>query len=146
MTSQNAQNKFKNLALTLSWQRSLSYSKQSIDLLCKSVDWFLYDIDLRYERVNARFLKLLTFKGLTLIFLRWLGIDWLNYSLQHVAPLFPTFLQALKNVLETSFAMPFNMVGRSLRAALSHFMKLLSFDTPWKHQKILISDIKKRTS
>ena len=118
MTSQNAQNKFKNLALTLSWQRSLSYSKQSIDLLCKSVDWFLYDIDLRYERVNARFLKLLTFKGLTLIFLRWLGIDWLNYSLQHVAPLFPTFLQALKNVLETSFAMPYNMVGRSLRGLI----------------------------
>ena len=28
--------------LTLSWRRQLSYRNQSIDLLCKSVDWFLY--------------------------------------------------------------------------------------------------------
>ena len=28
------------------------YRNQSIDLLCKSVDWFLYDNDLRHERVN----------------------------------------------------------------------------------------------
>ena len=27
--------------LTLSWRRSLSYRNQSIDLLCKSVDWVL---------------------------------------------------------------------------------------------------------
>ena len=38
--------------LTLSWRRSLSYRNQSIDLLCKSVDWFLYDNDLHHERVN----------------------------------------------------------------------------------------------
>ena len=31
--------------LTLSWQRSLSYRNQSIDLPCKSMDWFLYDRD-----------------------------------------------------------------------------------------------------
>ena len=30
----------------------LSYRNQSIDLLCKSMDWFLYDNDLRHERVN----------------------------------------------------------------------------------------------
>ena len=34
--------------LTLSWQRSLSFRNQSIDLL----DWFLYDRDLLYGRVN----------------------------------------------------------------------------------------------
>ena len=28
--------------LNLSWRRSLSYRKQSIDLLCISMDWFLY--------------------------------------------------------------------------------------------------------
>ena len=28
----------------------LSFRKQSIDLLWKSVDWFLYDRDLRHER------------------------------------------------------------------------------------------------
>ena len=31
------------LLVTLSWQRSLSYSNQSIDLQSKSMNWFLYD-------------------------------------------------------------------------------------------------------
>ena len=35
-----------------SWWRSLSYRNQSIDLLCKSMDWFLYDRNLRLERVS----------------------------------------------------------------------------------------------
>ena len=38
--------------LTLSWRRPMSYRNQSIDLLRKSMDWFLYDIDLHHERVN----------------------------------------------------------------------------------------------
>ena len=37
--------------LTLSWRRSLSYRNQSIDLLCKSMDWFLYDRDLRMKEL-----------------------------------------------------------------------------------------------
>ena len=41
------------LCLTLSWRRSLSYRNQSIDLLCKSMDWFLYDRDLCHEKVNV---------------------------------------------------------------------------------------------
>ena len=47
--------------LTLSWRRPLSYRNQYIDLLCKSMDWFLYDRDLRHERVNdcASFLKII---------------------------------------------------------------------------------------
>ena len=48
------------LWLTLSWRRSLSYRNQSIDLLCKSMDWFLYDNGPRHERVNElnkRFLR-----------------------------------------------------------------------------------------
>ena len=40
--------------LTLSWWRAVSYRKQSTDLLCKSMDWFLYDIGPRHERVNIR--------------------------------------------------------------------------------------------
>ena len=36
----------------LSWRRSLSYRNQSIDLLCKSMDWFLYDNGLRHDRVK----------------------------------------------------------------------------------------------
>ena len=42
-----------NLQLTLSWPRSLSYRNKSIDLQSKSLNWFLYDRDLRHERVNA---------------------------------------------------------------------------------------------
>ena len=38
--------------LTLSWRRPLSYRNQSIDLLCKSVDWFLYDNGLPHKRVK----------------------------------------------------------------------------------------------
>ena len=39
-------------SLILSWRRSLSYRNQSIDLLYKSMHWFLYDRDLRHERVK----------------------------------------------------------------------------------------------
>ena len=41
--------------LTLSWWRSLSYRNQFIDLKLKSVDWFLYDKDLRRERVKKQY-------------------------------------------------------------------------------------------
>ena len=40
------------MELTLSWRRSISYRNQPIDFLRKSVDWFLYYIGLRHERVN----------------------------------------------------------------------------------------------
>ena len=40
------------LELTLSWRTPLSYRNQSIDLLWKSMDWFLYDNGPRHERVN----------------------------------------------------------------------------------------------
>ena len=45
--------KFALIFLTLSWLKSLLYKNQSIDLLCKSVDWFLYDTDLLHERVKV---------------------------------------------------------------------------------------------
>ena len=38
--------------LTLSCQSSLSHRNQSTDLLCKSMDWFLYDTDFPHERVT----------------------------------------------------------------------------------------------
>ena len=38
--------------LTFSWRRLLSYRNQSIGLLCKSIDWLLYDNDLRYKHLN----------------------------------------------------------------------------------------------
>ena len=40
--------------LTLSWRRTLSYRNQSIDLLRKLMDWFLYDNGLRHERVMLK--------------------------------------------------------------------------------------------
>ena len=62
--------------LALSWWRSLSYRNQFIDLLCKSMDWFLYDRDLRHQRgvekiflpsfcLSRRFLKRPNSDGLT---------------------------------------------------------------------------------
>ena len=44
----------KLIQLTLSWRRPLSYRNQSIDLQSKSMDWFLYDRDLRHERVKSQ--------------------------------------------------------------------------------------------
>ena len=38
--------------LTLSRRLFVSYRNQAIDVLCKSMDWFLYDRDLSYERVR----------------------------------------------------------------------------------------------
>ena len=43
-----------HISLTLSWRKPISYRNQSIDLLRKSVDWFLYDIGLRHERVTEK--------------------------------------------------------------------------------------------
>ena len=40
-------------SLTLSWRRLISYRNQSLDLRSKSMDWFLYDIGLRHERVKS---------------------------------------------------------------------------------------------
>ena len=40
------------MILILSWRRLISYRNQSIDLRSKSMDWFLFDIGLRHERVN----------------------------------------------------------------------------------------------
>ena len=39
-------------SLILSWRRSLSYRYQSNDLQRKSMNWFLYDKDIRHERTK----------------------------------------------------------------------------------------------
>ena len=46
-------NSFFTNRLAFSWRRSLSNRNHSIDLLCKSVEWFLYDRDLRRDRVKS---------------------------------------------------------------------------------------------
>ena len=47
-------NKFetKTQNLTLSWRRYLPYRNQPFDLFCKLMDWFLYDRELRHERIK----------------------------------------------------------------------------------------------
>ena len=51
-----------NKALTLSWRRSLSYRNQAIDLLCKLMEWFLYDKDIRHEKLIRSSFIILTSK------------------------------------------------------------------------------------
>ena len=41
-----------DIFLILSWWRSLSYRNQSINLLCKSIDWFLYGWTSVMEELN----------------------------------------------------------------------------------------------
>ena len=43
--------------LTLAWRGSPSYRNQSTDLQSKSLEWFLYDRDLRHERVKDMYCK-----------------------------------------------------------------------------------------
>ena len=40
--------------LTLSYRRYLLYRTRSIDLLCKSMDWFLYVRDLPHEKLKGQ--------------------------------------------------------------------------------------------
>ena len=40
---------------------ALSYRKQPIELLCKSMAWFLYDRDLRHEIVKSHLLQVIVF-------------------------------------------------------------------------------------
>ena len=56
VVSKNLLHKVLTQYLTLSWRRPLSYKNQFIDLLFKSVDWFLYNNALHHERVKL-FLK-----------------------------------------------------------------------------------------
>ena len=67
--------KYKIIVLTLSWRRPLSYRNQYINLLRKSMNWFLYDNGLRHERVKVKlFLSLTHFTSTNqkcLIFKTW---------------------------------------------------------------------------
>ena len=49
------------ILLTLSRRRYLSYRNQSIDLQSKSIGWFLYDRDLRHEKLTNKFRCLIAF-------------------------------------------------------------------------------------
>ena len=57
MTKELHKSIMKRSTLTLSWLRSLSNRNQSIDLLRKSMDWFLCDRNSRHERVKVQIFK-----------------------------------------------------------------------------------------
>ena len=44
-----------NMTFNFLWRRPLSYRNQSIDLERKAIDWFVYDNDLRHERIKTIF-------------------------------------------------------------------------------------------
>ena len=48
-----------HLCLTLSWQRPCSYRNQYIDLLCKPIDWFLYENVMVHRRLHFRQIHIL---------------------------------------------------------------------------------------
>ena len=52
--------------LIFSRWRSLSYKNQSIDLLCKPMEWFLYDKEIRHEKVNDSYV-MIAWKPVTLL-------------------------------------------------------------------------------
>ena len=43
---------------TLSWRRCLSYRNQFINLLCKLMNWFIYDRHLHHERVKGALIQI----------------------------------------------------------------------------------------
>ena len=45
------------ISLSPSWRTSLLYKNQSIGLLCKSMEWFLYDRDVCHEKVNTMYCR-----------------------------------------------------------------------------------------
>ena len=64
-------------SLTLSWERYLSYRNQSIDLPCKSMDRFLYDRDLRHERIKDA-LTYLKHGLVMMLFREHLGVEYMG--------------------------------------------------------------------
>ena len=57
------------MKLTLSWRRPLSYRNQYIDLLRKSIDWFIYDNGLRHEIVKKVLIFSLIMRSSFFVFL-----------------------------------------------------------------------------
>ena len=72
------------------WRRSLAYRNQcqKPDLLCKSMDWLLYDGDLRHERVNKR--RRISFVAVIIL------ISWFEKKVNWTVPLSPTMVYTYK--------------------------------------------------
>ena len=119
------------LHLTLSWRRPISYRNQSIDFLRKSMDWFLYAVGLRHERVKFKYLW-------------WLRLYQVACSKDRFNPLCANFtkwsntLKQFVGKLPTNCLSVFDHFVRLALKGLINFM-LFSFYTTWKHQKIVMN-------
>ena len=92
------------IVLTLSWRRSLSCRNHSIDLLCKSIDWFLYERDLRHK-MDLNGVKWTNVKKYIYIFTicPWGALS-SNPSTLSLVLLSVVFLETLPRWLERSFS------------------------------------------
>ena len=107
--------------LTLSWRRPLSYRNQSIGLRSKSMDWFLYDNGLRHERVKV--LPSFCFGGQSKLW---------GLAIRRNLRIWSRLLKKSLKLLSCK------LCNNKYMIALTHFMLLISFDTPKKHQNFLM--------
>ena len=70
------------IKLTHSWRRSLSYRNQSIGLHSKSMKCFIYDRDIRHERVKVLVMHDTLAVNINLVF--WLQLSWIRNVLVSV--------------------------------------------------------------
>ena len=117
------------ICLTLSWRRPISYRNQSIDLLRKSMVWFLYDIGIRHERVKA--------------FFNHFSVDWVDWvsfvvCLSRLYPLklfkgcLPQYLLSpfLKTLSQLSLRLVFIYFFSHIRLRTEIYKQTL-FEQPW---------------
>ena len=109
--------------LTLSRRRPISYRNQSIELQSKSMDWFLYDIGLRRERVNFNFFHINGFfyqyLFIEVLFLQFLGTVFVCFSCLRK---FEIYLLAFSTIQEICMELAFPS-----GTVLSIFLKILTF-------------------
>ena len=85
------------VCLTLSWRRPLTYRNKSIDLQSKSMDWFLYDNDLRHERVECNLVWYLDSTVIYCCFLLPVHLSWAKELPLHSHPQYNYKEITLKN-------------------------------------------------
>ena len=122
------------LSLTLSWRRPLSYRNQSIDLLRKSMDWFLYDNALHHEWVNKKITEqvmyaLFTYNKSS----KYLGRKKCNQKIHHV--------KYRSNGLQMFFKIGFlknfaNFIGKELCWSLFFAFPIIEKPVQWFALKI----------
>ena len=103
--------------LTLSWRRSLSYRNQSIDLQSKSMNWFLYDRDLRHERVNT--------------FL-WISKIWLSDQFPPYVPFWPFTKNRRKKLRHRCFLVNFAKFIRTSSLQNTSWVLFLHSQQNWR--------------